>query len=86
MRGSQLVQGSHGPAAGLLAQWLAERGQRLVSANVGSLGGLVAPCGAAKRTWRARICWMKTARDYNLAALRQWLLHEPLRLVTFAHR
>ena len=34
--------GSHDMTLDLLAQFLAERGRRLVSANVGSLGGLVA--------------------------------------------
>ena len=34
--------GSHDMTLDLLAQYLAERNRRLVSANVGSLGGLVA--------------------------------------------
>ena len=85
VRGSLLVQGSHDPLLDLLAQWLAERGQRLVSANVGSLGGLV-----ALRRGEAHLAGThlldEDSGDYNLAALRQWLPEEPLRLVTFAHR
>ncbi len=85
VRRSLLVQGSHDPLLDLLAQWLAERGQRLVSANVGSLGGLV-----ALRRKEAHLAGThlldEASGDYNLAAVRQWLPHEPLRLVTFAHR
>ena len=87
MRGSLLVQGSHDPLLDLAegafraalgrehvrgaGSWLAERSQRLVSANVGSLGGLVAlrrgesASQFAGRMW-ARICWMERIIYNNL--------------------
>ncbi len=85
VRSSVLAQGSHDPLLDLLAQWLAQRGRRLVSANVGSLGGLV-----ALRRDEAHLAGthlLDEARgDYNVAAVRQWLPGVALRLVTFAHR
>ncbi len=85
VRRSLLAQGSHDPLLDLLAQWLAERGQRLVSANVGSLGGLVALRRAEAHLAGTHLLDEESG-DYNLAAIRQWLPQESLRLVTFAHR
>jgi len=85
LRRTVLAQGSHDPLLDLLARWLAERGQRLVSTNVGSLGGLV-----ALRRAEAHLAGVhlldETGGEYNQAAVRHWLPDEPLRLVTFAHR
>lgn len=85
VRRSLLAQGSHDPLLDLLAQWLAQRGQRLVSANVGSLGGLVALRRAEAHLAGTHLL-DENSGDYNVAALRQWLPGEALRLVTFAHR
>lgn len=85
LRRSLLAQGSHDPLLDLLAQWLAERGQRLVSANVGSLGGLVALRRAESHLAGTHLL-DEASGEYNVAAVRQWLPQEALRLVTFAHR
>lgn len=85
VRRSLLAQGSHDPLLDLLAQWLAQRGQRLVSANVGSLGGLVALRRAEAHLAGTHLL-DEASGDYNVAALRQYLPHEALCLVTFAHR
>ncbi|MCY4023283.1 MAG: molybdopterin biosynthesis protein [Anaerolineaceae bacterium] len=85
VRRSLLAQGSHDPLLDLLAQWLAERGQRLVSANVGSLGGLAALRRAESHLAGTHLL-DEASGEYNVAALRQWLPQEALRLVTFAHR
>lgn len=85
LRRTVLAQGSHDPLLDLLAGWLAKRGQRLVSTNVGSLGGLV-----VLRRAEAHLAGVhlldETGGEYNQAAVRHWLPDEPLRLVTFAHR
>ncbi len=85
VRRSLLAQGSHDPLLDLLAQWLAQRGQRLVSANVGSLGGLVALRRAEAHLAGTHLLDAASG-DYNVAAVQQWLPEEALRLVTFAHR
>lgn len=82
---SLLAQGSHDPLLDLLAQWLAQRGRRLVSANVGSLGGLVALRRAEAHLAGTHLLDAASG-EYNVAAVRQWLPDEALRLVTFAHR
>ncbi|MCY3720124.1 MAG: molybdopterin biosynthesis protein [Anaerolineaceae bacterium] len=85
LRRSLLAQGSHDPLLDLLAQWLAQRGQRLVSANVGSLGGLVALRRAESHLAGTHLL-DEASGEYNVAAVGQWLPQEALRLVTFAHR
>ncbi|MDE0328001.1 MAG: molybdopterin biosynthesis protein [Anaerolineaceae bacterium] len=85
LRRSLLAQGSHDPLLDLLAQWLAQRGRRLVSANVGSLGGLVALRRAESHLAGTHLL-DEVSGEYNVAAVGQWLPQEALRLVTFAHR
>ncbi len=82
---SVLALGSHDPMLDLLAQTMAERGQRLVSANVGSLGGLV-----ALRRQEAHLAGIHLldpdTGEYNLRYISEYLPALPVRLVTFAHR
>ncbi len=77
--------GSHDMTLDLLAQFLSERGRRLVSANVGSLGGLV-----ALRRGEAHIAGSHLldpeVGDYNVSYIRQYLPDEPVRLVTWVGR
>ncbi|MGJ3239094.1 MAG: molybdopterin biosynthesis protein [Anaerolineae bacterium] len=82
-----LTVGSHDPMLDLLAQYLgAEYPQaRLTSANVGSMGGLV----ALKRD-ETHIAGMHLLDEesgaYNIPYIQQQLRDMPLRVVTFAHR
>jgi putative molybdopterin biosynthesis protein len=82
---SVLAIGSHDPMLDLLAQFMAERGQRLTSANVGSLGGLVALQRREAHLAGVHLLDPETG-EYNLAYVRQYLPDVPVRLVTFAHR
>jgi putative molybdopterin biosynthesis protein len=77
--------GSHDMTLDLLAQYLAERGRRLVSANVGSQGGLV-----ALRRGEAHLAGSHlldpASGEYNLSSIRQYLPEIPVKLVTWVHR
>lgn len=64
--------GSHDVTLDLLAQYLAARGRRLVSANVGSLGGLVALRREESHLAGCHLLDPATG-TYNLAAVRQYL-------------
>jgi putative molybdopterin biosynthesis protein len=77
--------GSHDITLDLLAQFLAERGRRLVSANVGSQGGLV-----ALRRGEAHLAGSHLldpiSGEYNLSAIRQYLPDQPVLLMTWVGR
>lgn len=77
--------GSHDMTLDLLAQYLAARGRRLVSANVGSQGGLV-----ALRRGEAHLAGSHlldpASGEYNLSAIHQYLPETPIRLVTWVQR
>lgn len=77
--------GSHDMTLDILAQSLAERGRRLVSANVGSQGGLVALRRHEAHLAGSHLLDPLTG-EYNLAAVREYLAGIPVRLVTWAHR
>ncbi|MHB0987066.1 MAG: molybdopterin biosynthesis protein [Bellilinea sp.] len=64
--------GSHDVTLDLLAQHLAARGRRLVSANVGSQGGLVALRRKEAHLAGAHLL-DPASGEYNLAAVRQYL-------------
>ncbi|HWR66143.1 MAG TPA: molybdopterin biosynthesis protein [Bellilinea sp.] len=77
--------GSHDVTLDVLAQYLATRGRRLVSANVGSQGGLV-----ALRRNEAHLagCHLldPLSGDYNLAAVRQYLPGQRIRVYGWVGR
>jgi len=77
--------GSHDMTLDLLAQYLGEHGRRLVSANVGSQGGLV-----ALRRGEAHLAGSHlldpTTGDYNRAYIQQYLPDTAVRLVTWVQR
>lgn len=82
-----LAVGSHDPMLDLLGQYLASSFPRdtLTSANVGSLGGLVAL--RRKEAHLAGIHLLDEATgEYNVSYVRQQLGNYPVQLVTFAHR
>ncbi len=82
-----VVVGSHDPMLDLLGSTLAERfpGSRLVSANVGSLGGLVAQKRGEAHLSGTHLLDPETG-DYNLPYIRRTLGDVPVRVVTFVHR
>jgi len=79
------VIGSHDMTLDILAQFISARGRRLVSSNVGSLGGL-----AALRRNEAHLAGSHLldpqSGEYNISYLRQYLPGIPVRLVTWANR
>jgi putative molybdopterin biosynthesis protein len=79
--------GSHDLALDLLAQFLAERheGLRLVSANVGSLGGLVALRRGEAHLAGTHLLAPATG-EYNTAYVRRYLPGQRVALVTLAGR
>jgi putative molybdopterin biosynthesis protein len=79
--------GSHDMTLDLLAQFLAERapGFRLVSANVGSLGGLIAIRRREAHLGGAHLLDAETGA-YNLTYVDQYLPDVDVALVTLAHR
>lgn len=82
-----LAVGSHDPMLDLLAQHLAadSPGSRLVSVNVGSIGGLLALRRREGHLAGVHLLDTDTG-EYNHAYVQQYLPDEPVQLVTFAHR
>jgi putative molybdopterin biosynthesis protein len=77
--------GSHDITLDLLAQYLVSKGRRLVSANVGSLGGLVALRRGEAHLAGSHLLDPDTGA-YNLKYIRQYLPDTPVRLVVWAGR
>ncbi|MCS7088529.1 MAG: molybdopterin biosynthesis protein [Thermoflexales bacterium] len=77
--------GSHDVLLDLLAQHLARRNRRLSSANVGSIGGLVA---LKQRHAHLAGCHLldPESGEYNVAYVRRYLPDTEVALVTLAHR
>jgi putative molybdopterin biosynthesis protein len=82
-----LAIGSHDMTLDLLAQFLAERapGLRLVSANVGSQGGLIALRRGEAHLAGAHLLDPATGA-YNVPYVAQYLPETPIVLVTLVHR
>ena len=80
-----LAIGSHDVALDMLAQFLAPHGRRLASANVGSLGGLVALRRGEAHLAGAHLLDEATG-TYNLPFLPQYLPDTPVTLVTLVGR
>jgi putative molybdopterin biosynthesis protein len=80
-----LAIGSHDISLDLLAEFLAESGSRLTSANVGSLGGLV-----ALRRGEAHLAgshlFDPATQEYNLTFIREYLGDMPVEVITLVHR
>lgn len=79
--------GSHDPMLDLLGQYLAVRfpGYRLASANVGSLGGLVAQKRGEAHLSGTHLLDPETG-EYNIPYIRRTLGDLRVRVVTFVHR
>lgn len=80
-----LAIGSHDLTLDLLAQFLAGRGRRLASVNAGSLGGLMALRRGEAHFAGAHLM-DESSGVYNLAAIRQYLVDIPVRLVGWVGR
>ena len=82
-----MMMGSHDPMLDLLATWLRLRSpeHRLVSVNVGSIGGLI-----ALRRGEAHLAGIHLfdpeTDSYNVPYLKRFLGNQPVHLITFAHR
>jgi putative molybdopterin biosynthesis protein len=87
IRRTVLAMGSHDPMLDLLGQHLALSfpGEHLASANVGSMGGLI-----ALRRQEAHLAGIhlldEQTGEYNISYITQHLANTALQLVTFAHR
>jgi putative molybdopterin biosynthesis protein len=77
--------GSHDMTLDLLAQYLSERGRRLVSANVGSQGGLVALRRGEAHLAGTHLLDAQTG-EYNISYLRKFLPETPVCLVIWVGR
>ncbi len=77
--------GSHDVILDLLAQFLSENGRRLVSANVGSQGGLVALKRGEAHLAGSHLLDPDTG-DYNLRYIRDYLPDLRVKVVGFVHR
>ena len=80
-----LAVGSHDVALDLLAGILAARGIELVSAHVGSIGGLAALADGATHVAGTHVLDIET-RTYNAEAVRRYGPTEPVALVHLAER
>ncbi|HVO68398.1 MAG TPA: molybdopterin biosynthesis protein [Aggregatilineaceae bacterium] len=87
IRRTVLAIGSHDPMLDLLGQHLALAypGDHLTSANVGSMGGLIALRRSEAHLAGIHLLDEQTG-EYNLSYVRQQLPSMPLQLITFAHR
>lgn len=87
IRRTVVAIGSHDPMLDLLGQYLAARfpGYRLASANVGSLGGLVAQRRGHAHMSGTHLLDPETG-EYNMAYIKRTLGTMPVRVITFAHR
>jgi molybdopterin molybdotransferase/putative molybdopterin biosynthesis protein len=82
---SILAIGSHDITLDLLAQFLAARNRRFSSANVGSLGGLVALRRGEAHLAGSHLLDPETG-EYNLSYIRQYLPDTPVEVVTLVGR
>ncbi|MDX1992580.1 MAG: molybdopterin biosynthesis protein [bacterium] len=83
VRKAVLAMGSHDPMIDLLAQYLGD--VPLTSANVGSLGGLIALKRGEAHLAGSHLLDERTG-GYNQSFIARYLPEMPLSLVTFAHR
>ncbi len=77
--------GSHDLTLDLLAQFLAEHDRRLVSANVGSQGGLVALRRGEAHFAGSHLLDPKTG-EYNISSIRQYMPNIPVKVLALVGR
>jgi putative molybdopterin biosynthesis protein len=79
------VIGSHDISLDIMAQYLALRNRRLVSANVGSLGGLMAIRRGETHLAGSHLLDPQSG-EYNLSYIREYLPGVPVRVIAFVGR
>jgi len=79
------VIGSHDLTLDLLAQYLAGKQRRFISANVGSLGGLLAIGRGEAHMAGSHLLDAQTG-EYNISFIRQYLSGVPIYLIAFVDR
>lgn len=77
--------GSHDMSLDILAQFLSQKSRRLVSANVGSQGGLIAIRRGETHLAGCHLLDMDTG-EYNVAAIKDYLPDVSVRLMVWAER
>ncbi len=77
--------GSHDITIDILAQFLAEKDRRLISANVGSMGGLVALSRGESHLAGSHLLDAETG-EYNLKYIQQILPHLPVKVIALVGR
>jgi putative molybdopterin biosynthesis protein len=80
-----LCIGSHDLTLDLMAQYLADRGRRLVSANVGSQGGLISLRRAEAHLAGSHLLDPETG-EYNISYIRRYMPGIPVRVIALAGR
>ncbi|MBN1536228.1 MAG: molybdopterin biosynthesis protein [Anaerolineales bacterium] len=77
--------GSHDLTLDLLAQYLAGKQRRFISANVGSLGGLLALKRGEAHVAGSHLLDLQTG-EYNISYIKQYLSDTPVFLIAFVDR
>ena len=77
--------GSHDLTLDLISQFLAERGRRLTSANVGSQGGLIALRRQEAHLAGSHLLNPETG-EYNISYIRQYMPNQPVKVVALVGR
>ncbi len=80
-----LAIGSHDVTIDILAQYLAEKNRRLTSANVGSMGGLVALSRGECHLAGSHLLDPESG-DYNIKYVRQVLTNLPVKIIVLVGR
>jgi len=80
-----LILGSHDMTIDVMAQFLGLRGARLASANLGSLGGLIALRRGEAHLAGSHLLDPETG-EYNSTYIREYLPDTPVMLITLVHR
>ncbi len=79
------IIGSHDMTLDLLAQYLAQKGRRLISVNVGSQGGLIALLRGEAHAAGSHLLDLATG-EYNLQAIKEYIPNLPVRVMEWVKR
>ena len=85
LRNTILAIGSHDISLDIVSQHLSKYNRRLVSANVGSLGGLLAIKRGEAHLAGSHLLDPETG-DYNITSIQKYLSGEPVRLMAWLYR
>ena len=85
IEGTIFCIGSHDLTLDLMSQFLAEHGRRLVSANVGSQGGLIALRRGEAHLAGSHLLNPETG-EYNISYIRQYMPNIPVKVIALVGR